>query len=128
MNAYGSRIDLFVAGIGGPTGVSRGPRWVPSACPSSTTQSPSPNARSRTTWKIREGLDHRLKACTDGLPAFRWLYVLRVSLNDRRKVEAEEALHVVIVERLVPRIQQADVICHTHLDSPPPFTRGPWVF
>ena len=78
--------------------------------------------------EIREGLDHRLKACTDGLPAFRWLYVLRVSLNDRRKVEAEEALHVVIVESLVPRIQQADVVCHTHLDSPPPFTRGPWVF
>src|SRR2546422_2219413 len=49
MNAYRNRIDLFVSGIGGPPGVSRGPRWVPSACPCSTTQSPSPNARSLTT-------------------------------------------------------------------------------
>src|SRR3989442_1097018 len=75
--------------------------------------------------EIGKGLNHRLKACTDCLAAFRWLYVLRVALNDRRKVEAEEALHVVIVESLVPRIQQTDVICHTHLDSPPPLREGP---
>src|SRR2546425_3792029 len=74
--------------------------------------------------EIGKGLNHRLKACTDCLAAFRWLYVLRVALNDRRKVEAEEALHVVIVESLVPRIQQTDVICHTHLDSPPPLREG----
>src|SRR5207245_11618573 len=73
--------------------------------------------------EIGKGLNHRLKACTDCLAAFRWLYVLRVSLNDRRKVEAEEALHVVIVESLVPRIKQTDVLCHTHLDSPPPSTK-----